>query len=104
MFDVKEIRNSMLRKFSFKVLMYMSFIASLYFLVKEEYVLSLIDVLAGTIFHLLYKLQQERDNSRVMEGMIILMVGDNEEILDKVEETYKEILEKDLEDFKKGGE
>lgn len=101
MFDVKEIRNSLLLKLCFRVLSYGFFLVVLYFLVKENYAMSWVNFLTGIIFHLLRKLQNERDHNRVMEGIIILMVGDNDEILDKVEDSYRKILEKDLENFKK---
>jgi len=104
MFDIKEIRNSLLLKLCFRVLSYGFFLVVLYFLVKGNYIMGLMNFLTGIIFHLLRKLQSEKDNSRVLEGMIILMVGDNEEILEKVEEAYKVILEKDLNQYKETGE
>ena len=101
MFDYKEIRNSLFKKLFFRVFSWILFGVVLLFLIKQNYVLAGGNFLLGIIFHLLYQLQNEKDNNRIYEGMIHILVQGNEELIDKVEETYIDIIEKTVDEYNK---
>ena len=104
MFDYKEIRNALYKKLFFRVFSWCLFGVVLLFLYKQNYILAGGNFLLGIIFHLLYQLQNEKDNGRIYEGMLHILIQGDEELVDKVEKTYIDIIEKTVENYNKDEE